>query len=224
LFRQASALQKRKLLERDPKAPNDRVYRLSEEGRVRALGGRDPVAQWSRHWDGKWRLVVFDIPNAKGGHREKLRRYLRGKSFGCLQRSVWVTPEPLAEQRTVLAEKEINVKSLILLEAHPCAGESDMQIVAGAWDFNEINKGYAHHLHVLDQRPKEPLKDIATAKTLQRWASEEFQAWLAAVSDDPLLPQRLLPEGYLGRAAFERRLEVFAAANQQIKGFDLTNP
>ena len=44
------------------------------------------------------------------------------------------------------------MESLILLEARPCAGESDAEIVAGAWDFERINR-YARHLKVLAERP-----------------------------------------------------------------------
>ncbi len=55
LSRQIAKLEQLRLLERDRKATGDRLYRLTEEGRIHALGGRDPAAQWSRHWDGRWR-------------------------------------------------------------------------------------------------------------------------------------------------------------------------
>ena len=59
---QAAKLEKQRLLERDSKSPSDRLYRLTEHGRLHALGGRDPQAQWTRYWDGRWRLVLFDVP------------------------------------------------------------------------------------------------------------------------------------------------------------------
>ena len=31
--------------------------RLTDEGRLQALGGRDSEERWGRRWDGKWRLV-----------------------------------------------------------------------------------------------------------------------------------------------------------------------
>jgi hypothetical protein len=57
------------------------------------------------------------------------------------------------EEFEILASESINVESLILLDARPCAGETDEQIVAGAWDFERINNRYTHHLKVLEQRP-----------------------------------------------------------------------
>jgi DNA-binding transcriptional regulator PaaX len=90
-------------LERDQKATGDRIYRLTEQGRLHALGGRDPAAQWSRHWDGRWRLVLFDVPMEQHIHRGRLRRYLHAKGFGCLQGSVWITPDPVHGEREILA-------------------------------------------------------------------------------------------------------------------------
>src|SRR5947207_16026845 len=95
-------LEQRKWVTRKSKARNDRVYRLSAQGRLHALGGRDPEARWGRAWDGRWRLVIFDISSGQNAGREWLRRYLRARGSGCLQHSVWVTTDPMeAEPRTL---------------------------------------------------------------------------------------------------------------------------
>jgi len=122
LLRQVAVLEKHQLIERDRDAPDDRMYRLTWQGRLHALGGRDPQARWSRQWDGCWRLVLFDVPTAQNTHRGRLRRYLRSKGFGYLQKSVWITPDSLEEERQIVGGGKINVESLILLEARPCAG------------------------------------------------------------------------------------------------------
>jgi hypothetical protein len=74
----------------------------------------------------------------QNAQRERLRRHLRDKGFGCLRKSVWISPDPLTAERPVLGGGSINVESLILLEARPCAGASDAEMVAGAWDFERI--------------------------------------------------------------------------------------
>jgi phenylacetic acid degradation operon negative regulatory protein len=219
LSRQIAALEARQLLARDQKADGDRLYRLTEQGRLHALGGRDPAAQWSRYWDGRWRLVLFDVPMEQHVHRGRLRRYLHTKGFGCLQGSVWVTPNPVRGEREILTGGNINVKSLLLLEARPCSGESDEEIVAGAWDFEVINRRYTRHLKLLDQRPDGSLRDNAAARALQRWAADERAAWHAAMEIDPLLPKRLLPTDYLGCRAWQRRIETLRQAGQQLQTF-----
>ena len=163
---------------------------------------------------------MFDVPTAQNSHRVRLRRYLRDKGFGYLQKSVWITPDSLEEERQILGGGKINVKSLILLEARPCAGESDAEIVAGAWDFEQINRRYSQHLKILNQRPSGALRNnVATAKALLRWATTEREAWLDAVTNDPLLPERILPSNYLGQQAWQRRVKVLRAASQQLSTF-----
>jgi len=219
LFRQVDALEGQQLLERDSRAPDDRAYRLTWQGRLHALGGRDPQARWSREWDGRWRLILFDIPIAQNSHRKRLRRYLRDKGFGYLQNSVWITPDSLEEERRILVVGKINVKSLILLEARPCAGESDAEIVGGAWDFGRINRRYARLMKILGERPGGTLRTEAAAKVLQHWATTEREAWLDAVTNDPLLPARILPSDYLGQRAWRRRVEVLEQGGKQLRSF-----
>ena len=219
LLKQVTRLEQQQLIERDASVPDDRMYRLSVQGRLHVLGGRDPEERWARPWDGQWRLVLFDVPTAQNSQRERLRRYLRDKGFGYLQNSVWVTPDPLGEERQVLGGSKINVESLILLEARPCAGESDAEIVTGAWDFERINRRYASYLKILNDRPGGVLRNDAAAKTLMRWAATEREAWLDAVTNDPLLPARILPSSYLGQQAWRRRVEVLRDAGRQLPTF-----
>ena len=219
LLRRVPALERQQLLERDPGAPDDRVYRLTWQGRLHALGGRDPQTRWSREWDGRWRLVLFDVPTAQNSHRARLRRYLRDKGFGCLQKSVWITPDSLETEQRMLVGGKINVGALLLLEARPCAGESDAEIVAGAWGFERINGRYARHLKILGERPGGALRSEGAAKALLRWGAAEREAWLEAVTDDPLLPQRILPPGYLGQQAWRQRVGVLRQAGRQLRTF-----
>jgi len=226
LHRELARLERRQLLETAPGSRGspgtDRALRLTEAGRLHALGGRDPEARWRRPWDGRWRLVLFDLPNTKSSLRNRLRSHLRQRGFGWLQNSVWISPDPLEEEKTALAGTEVNVESLILLDARPCAGETDQEIVAGAWDFERINRLYARHSKVLAAHPSKPLRDEAAALAFRQWAQEERTAWLAAVSEDPLLPETLLPSVYLGHEAWSRRKQVMSSAAARLQRFRFT--
>lgn len=48
LMRQVATLERQQLLERDASAPEDRLDRLSAQGRLHVLGGRDPEERWAR--------------------------------------------------------------------------------------------------------------------------------------------------------------------------------
>jgi len=106
-----------------------------------------------------------------------------------------------------------------LLDAQPCAGESDTEIVEAAWNFQRINQCYRRLMKILDERPDGMLRSEVEVKAMSRWASAERKAWLNAITNDPLLPKRLLPPGYLGQSAWQRRVEVLHEAGTQIQKY-----
>lgn len=48
-------------------------------------------------WDGKWRVLIFDINEKRRHVRDQLRRLLEGAGFVRVQDSVWVCPYPCDE-------------------------------------------------------------------------------------------------------------------------------
>jgi phenylacetic acid degradation operon negative regulatory protein len=212
LGRRLAQLQQRKLLEAHPESPpSQRIVRLTEAGRLVALGGRDPVARWARPWDGRWRLLLFDLPSTADTVRARLRRYLRAEQLGYLQNSVWLTPDSLEESRRLVQGVPAAPEGFLLFEGRPASGESDAAIVHGAWDFAAINAHYAQHLAIVRTAPRQWPRTEAEHDRLQAWARREHAAWKRAAALDPFLPLALLPSDYLGRTAWSARGEAFAA-------------
>jgi phenylacetic acid degradation operon negative regulatory protein len=218
LLRQLQRLEKQQFIQRSSGESADRLFRLTEAGRIQAVGPRDPERCWKRRWDGRWRVILFDVPETRRADRGRLRQHLCTRGFGCLQGSVWISPHPVKEERILLKSGEVNVNSLILLECRPCAGETDLQIVTGAWDFGGINSRYARYQEVLAQCPDLDFEE-ESARAFHQWFQEERLAWMNAVDCDPLLPDCLWPDVYAGRQAWERRLQVMQAAAQQMRKF-----
>ena len=54
-------------------------------------------------WDGKWRLVMFDIPMRLTKGREALRYHLKELNFFQFQKSVWVYPYPCEDEIIFIA-------------------------------------------------------------------------------------------------------------------------
>jgi DNA-binding transcriptional regulator PaaX len=215
LSRQIAELERQDFLERRNRT--DRIYRLTTQGRVRALGGRDPEVWWMRPWDEWWRLISFDVPTSENRKRDQLRYYLRSRWFGLLQRSLWISPDPVDAEIRLLRKSDVDAKSLILLTAQACGGESNDELVSAAWNFARINELYASHINILNNRPVRKVRDKTEASALMRWAEREHAAWANAIKTDPLLPVALLPSGYLGRRAWQRRIEVFDLVGNSIR-------
>ncbi len=51
----------------------------------------------SSAWDGRWRIVIFDIPSRRRLRRDALRNQLKKIGFRQLQESVWITPHDCSE-------------------------------------------------------------------------------------------------------------------------------
>ncbi len=56
----------------------------------------------ARRWDGRWRVLIFDIPEYRKSLREKIRRTLISIGFERLQDSVWVYPHDCEDLITLL--------------------------------------------------------------------------------------------------------------------------
>lgn len=56
-------------------------------------------------WDGKWRVVAFDIPEQLTTLRDKVRRILKETGFVKLQQSVWIFPHECEELVRLVQEE-----------------------------------------------------------------------------------------------------------------------
>ena len=66
---------------------------MTEKGRVKALTYKFlEMKIKNKEWDGKWRIVVFDIPEKIRRGRDALRWKIKGLGFYELQKSVFVFP------------------------------------------------------------------------------------------------------------------------------------
>ncbi|MFA5871376.1 MAG: hypothetical protein WC858_01510 [Parcubacteria group bacterium] len=64
------------------------------EAKILSLLGSSIRFKKPKRWDGKWRLVLFDIPEKNRLFRDILREHLRTLKFLKLQHSVFVSPYP----------------------------------------------------------------------------------------------------------------------------------
>lgn len=199
LLRTINRLEHQEFLETQGKSL-DRVIRLTEKSRKLIIGDRDPSVEWARKWDGKWRMVLFDIPEPKRMLRRELRGILKKHHFGCLQQSVWLSPHPIGSIHKLIRKATPGMASLSLMESHLLPGENNADVVKGAWDYSQINANYETYTQHLNQF----CSDLSPAQA-DHFIAEEKKLWETALKHDPLLPKQLTPYDYKGKQAWRLR-------------------
>jgi len=82
-----------KLVEKKENPDGSHTLLLTEKGKLRALTYHFQEMKIERkNWDGKWRVVLFDIPEKLKQGRETLRLKLKDLGFHELQESIFIFP------------------------------------------------------------------------------------------------------------------------------------
>lgn len=99
-----------KIIEKNGKT----TLRITERGKAKLINfDIDSIRIKQTKWDGKWRFVIFDIPEKNRIARDALRKKLREIGFVQIQKSVWASPYECEEEIAFISsvygvEKNVN--------------------------------------------------------------------------------------------------------------------
>lgn len=122
-------LQDRKLIDYR-QLPDGKVkITLTKQGKEKTLMfDLDRMALPKQSWDGKWRLIVFDIPDRQKKAREALRQKIKDLGLYPLQKSVFITPYDCENEIDFICSIfEINRNNVLLLEVNRFEGVEKLQ-------------------------------------------------------------------------------------------------
>ncbi len=77
---------------------------LTKEGLSKALASKWIFKEKRKRKDGKWIMIVFDIPKNHPKARTLLRSIIKNLGYVLFQHSVWVTPYDVSEQTESLLQ------------------------------------------------------------------------------------------------------------------------
>ena len=66
------------------------------------------------NWDGKWRVVLLDLPESRKNERESLRYLLKKAGFVLLKNSAWITPYPF-EHLFINIKKDLGLTTELMI-------------------------------------------------------------------------------------------------------------
>lgn len=94
-------------------------YKILSESKVWSL-----TIPTQKRWDGKWRVVVFDIPKDRHKRRDSFRRRLQELGLTLYQNSVWIYPYPLEHEVRQVAEFYMLSNCVSFITAERISGEA----------------------------------------------------------------------------------------------------
>lgn len=114
------------------------VYRFTKDGRkmTRKFLLETLEISHPKRWDGKWRIVIFDIPERYKKARHSLWGKLKELNFYPLQKSVWVHPFP-CEHEIQFLKNVFNIEPFVEIFT-----VVDMASSKTVRHFNSLIKGY----------------------------------------------------------------------------------
>ena len=93
LHKEICNLYKSKLVKRTSNADGTYTFVITDKGKLKALTYNfEEMAIDKKSWDGKWRFLIFDIPEKFRRGRDALRQKIKKLGFYELQKSVFVVP------------------------------------------------------------------------------------------------------------------------------------
>lgn len=99
-------LKRRKLIKIIREKNGKTEVKLTNKGRrrIREFMFNEITIPKPAHWDGKWRVVIFDIPVKFNRGREALRAKIKKLGFFQLQKSAWIFPYECEDELLFIAE------------------------------------------------------------------------------------------------------------------------
>lgn len=155
-------------------------FRLTAAGQKRLLNDFPVLKLTGKTWDGFWRVVMFDVPEAKRKERDSLRRRLIKLGFGRLQDSTYLSPYDWDE---AVFEREV-----LFLEAKQKHLGDPKKLADKIWNLGQIADSYRQVIDRLTTRFG--IKDAKKRDEFWRKTNQEF---LSVFLADPFLPSELLP-------------------------------
>ncbi len=161
---------------------NETGYEISEDGEKAIDEFLKPLKR-TGIWDGRWRLVMFDVPEKKRALRDTLRRELTKLGLGILQSSVWITPIDVKNEIESLVGKYQLGGQLKFFEVTHNKN-LDQTIIEKAWKMSKLSDEYRRFnveaLRILKLIDKEPNQRFTAKKLIFEYA--------LLLQKDPVLP------------------------------------
>ncbi|MGE7761266.1 phenylacetic acid degradation operon negative regulatory protein PaaX [Peribacillus sp. NPDC097895] len=200
------------------KQGNKSYYFLTDRGVQRMDEAANRIYKMKPNdWDGKWRILMYTIPEDKRQLRDDLRKELLWSGFGSFSNGCWISPNDLEKQIKLLIEKyDINEYVDFFISEYK-GPKQNQSLVEKSWHLEEIENKYEEfiekyskqfivHQSIISRREMSDADCFVERTNLVH----EYRKFLFI---DPGLPKELLPSKWNGNHAallFSQYYQVLA--------------
>lgn len=184
--------------------------RITTEGKKTIQRDFPMLLLQNRKWDGRWRIVMFDVEEINKKVRDRLRTKLKELGFGMLQKSVFISPHDIVKDFSEFAESSGINDYLYLLETHRLIIGDERAFANKIWKLEELNKKYKDiideidkikNTHIIFNSDRVKKSDSKRKEEMRSVMASVRAKWLKIVISDPFLPKMFLPKPWYGEKA-----------------------
>lgn len=153
-------------------------------------------------WDGTWSVMALEDQAAKKEGAEFFES-LNQWSFGCFNKSMWISPYHFPAEMKTLLDKFITNHEYTLFASRLAGSGKPETLVRKIWPVGELALRYRQFLDQIsestDQADHGLFKDGGELPALYRFGLDYFEI----IQDDPRLPLKILPPDWPGLEAVQ---------------------
>ncbi|KKQ74644.1 MAG: Repressor in ring oxydation complex/ phenylacetic acid degradation pathway related protein (PaaX) [Berkelbacteria bacterium GW2011_GWB1_38_5] len=164
------------------KKEDEFYYKITEKGEREFDKILKPLKETGK-WDGKWRLVIFDIPEVNRDVRDRLRRALTKMGMGLLQASVWISPNDIKSEIEEIKNRLKLQNKIKFFEVSRTNG-IDNTIIQKSWNLPELEDEYK----LFNLSAERILKNINKDTNPKYSAKKLIFQYALILKKDPIMP------------------------------------
>ncbi|MCD8494942.1 MAG: hypothetical protein LRY41_01485 [Candidatus Pacebacteria bacterium] len=112
---------------------------ITREGRHkhRSLQLSSDTGMMSMAWDGRWRIVMLDVPEQDKEKRNALRYILKKAGFVCLKNAVWISPHPFEHMLDRMKQDLGLTHELMIIVSNTLDAQTELEFRKSFWGIFE---------------------------------------------------------------------------------------
>lgn len=172
------------------------LLEILNEGRERIFHPHDQT------WQGRWTMVIYQVPESERAVREQLRKQLAWHGFGQLTSSTWLSPHDRFSEARELAN-ELPLAKIDVLWCGSGDRLYDRELATRCWDLAQLGADYREFIRTFAAPGAEDPSHALDGRTALIERMRIIGSFRRFPFRDPRLPRELQPLDWPSGTAYK---------------------